>query len=265
MTTDFDERQKPMPDPLSATAQRLLHEAVQHSGRHTSVQFHGDFARTAAPRDEQPWLADLFHRGEVPFKLYLTLVMLTRKGPPHELYRDRPNYYFAEMLGYEDLEHEDTRPGAGTRRITRAITVLHKAGYVVRTQDPGGWPHLVVNHQRESAPRAPYITLPLELWSNGWVNVLSARALIVYITLRLVLAGKPDDEGAYVSPWERGRFHIKDDTWQRGLRELERHGLVTTMTGVRRADRWTHDRRKRTLHYLNNDRLELDRPAASAP
>lgn len=251
---------------VTVTAKRLLTEAVKNSGRRTTVQLAEDYARTQKPADTSTGLSELFALGEVPMKLYLTLVMLTRKAP-HELFRARPDHYWAEMLGYEELNDADPIPGAGTRRIKRAFKTLSAAGpkgasLVTRTPIPGHGAKITVPVHPPQPSRAPWITIPLELWSRGWINVLSARALFVYLCLRLVLAGKPDRDGAHVSTWDRSRFCMKDDTWQRGVKELEVLGLARSeeRDGVP-ADRWSTDLHRRKVYYLNNTFLaENDAP-----
>jgi hypothetical protein len=188
-------------------------------------------------------------------KVYLTLLMLTRK-PQHELFWEVPDHYWAELLGYEELNDADPIPGNGTRRIKRAMTALEKAGtsgtgLISRTAVRGHGAKIVVVHPPEPT-RAPFITIPLELWSRGWINVMSARALFVYLCLRLGLGGKPDKEGTQISSWDRERFAIKDDTWQRGIKELEALNLVWTDIDRVVVDRWRTDLHKRKVYYLNN-------------
>lgn len=249
---------------VTVTAKMLLGEAVKQSGRRTSVQFPSAFARIQEPGAVSTPLMDLFHRGEVPLKLYLTLVMLTRK-PPHEMFRARPDHYWAELLGYEELNDADPIPGKGTRRIKRALAALEKPGengatWLSRTAVPGHGSLIKVVHS-PSPMTAPWIGLPLELWSRGWINVMSARALLAYLCLRLILAGRDDDEGAHVSSWERERFAIKDDTWQRGVKELERLDLARSDTASVATNRWSTDLRTRKVYYLNNTYLkEHDSP-----
>ncbi len=241
---------------VTPTAMRLLEDAVKKSGRRSTVQLPEEFARTPGRTDADPMLADLFRRGELQLKLYLTLVMLTRKGPPHELFRMRPDHYFSEMLGYDELDDADPVPGPGTRRVRRAMAQLHSGGYIVRTAQRGRSPNIEVVHPPGSTTAAPYITLPLELWSQGWIIVLSARALFVYTCLRLMLAGKPDDQGAHVTTWDRRRMHVKDDTWQRGVKELELKNLVRTDKRRVVVDRWTTDLSLQKVYFLNNDYLK---------
>jgi hypothetical protein len=249
---------------VTVTAKRLLEDAVRKSGRHTTVQLAEEFARIQKPGGKSTGLSDLFALGEAPMKVYLTLVMLTRT-PPHELFMVRPDHYWAELLGYEELNEADPIPGKGTRRIKRAMTALEKAGpggtgLISRTAIRGHGAKIIVVHPPERT-RAPWITIPLELWSRGWINVMSARALFVYLCLRLVLAGKPDNVGTQVSSWDRERFAIKEDTWQRGIKELEALNLVWSDIDRVVVDRWSTDLHKRKVYYLNNTLLkENDSP-----
>jgi hypothetical protein len=248
---------------VTVTAKKLLVGAVKNSGRRSSVQLAGEFARIRKPGETSTGLSELFALGEVPMKVYLTLVMLTRK-PPHELFSVKPDHYWAELLGYEELNDADPIPGNGTRRIKRAMTALEKAGpggtgLISRTAIRGHGVKIGVVHP--PGEWAPWISIPLELWSRGWVNVMSARALFVYLCLRLVLAGKPDNEGTQVSSWDRERFAIKEDTWQRGIKELEALNLVWSDIDRVVVDRWSTDLHKRKVYYLNNAFLkENDSP-----
>ncbi|PBC36091.1 hypothetical protein CJ178_32320 [Rhodococcus sp. ACPA4] len=129
-------------------------------------------------------------------------------------------------------------------------------GWITRTPERGRGFKITVVHLPEPK-RAPWITLPLELWSRGWINVMSARALYVYLCLRLVLAGKPDSEGSHVSTSDRRRFAVKDDTWQRGMKELEALKLARSEITRVAEDRWTTDLRERKVYYLNSEFLKV--------
>ncbi|MGW5312895.1 hypothetical protein ACWEQ0_23805 [Nocardia thailandica] len=244
---------------VTVTAERLLTDAVKRSKRHSTVQLPREFARIHAPDQTETPLSQMFLRGEATMKVYFTLVLLTRKEP-HELYKPRPDHYWAEMLGYEELNDGDPIPGHGTKRIKRAMAVLQNSGpnaetpWVRRDRFPGKGYKIAVTHL--PATGAPYITIPIELWSNGWINVMSARALFVYLILRLILAGKGDDAGTHVSAADRKQHAIKDDTWQRGLKELERLGLARSEIGKSTESRWDSDLLTRKIVYLNNDYLQ---------
>jgi hypothetical protein len=240
---------------VTVTAKRLLEEAVKKSGRRSSLQLGEPFVRIQTPIETKTQLAYLYEQGEVAMKLYLTLLMLTRV-PPHEMYRIVPDHYWAEMLGYEELNEADPIPGNGTRRVKRAMATLAKPnGWIMRTRVPGRGYKITVIHPAEPK-RAPWIGLPLEFWSHGWINVMSARALFAFLLLQLVCAGKDDDHGAHVSSYDRQRFTIKDDTWQRGIKELEALGLVRSEMGDVAVDRWSTDLRERKVYYLLNSVLK---------
>ena len=240
---------------MTLTSAKLLADAVKSSGRRSTVQLAEEYARIKKPGQTSTDLADLFALGEVPMKLYLTLVMLTRK-PPHELFRPRPDHYWAELLGYEELNEADPVPGSGTRRVRRAFGKLATAGpdgtsLVSRTRQGSRGAIVAVPIHPPLPSQAPWITIPLELWSRGWMNVMSARALFTYLCLRLVLAGRPDGEGAQITPWDRERLAIKDDTWHRGVKELRQLGLVRSEVGRVTTSRWVTDLRERTLYFVN--------------
>lgn len=248
---------------LTVTAQQLLDKAVKLSGRRSTVQLPREFARIQNPTQTETPLSGMFARGEATMKVYLSLVLLTRR-PPHDLFRTFTDNFWAEMLGYEELNDADPIPGAGTKRIKRAMTALQKSGpdekthWISRVREPGKGYKIVVTHLPETG--APYITIPLELWSNGWINVMSARALFVYLILRLTLRGADDTASTHVSVADRKNHAIKDDTWQRGLKELETLGLARSESGKTAEDRWSNELLTRKIVYLNNDHVKSTSP-----
>jgi hypothetical protein len=245
---------------VTPTAKHLLEKAVKQSGRRSTVQLPAEFARVTKAGQSSTPLSRLFSEGEVAFKVYLTLVLLTRKEP-HELYRVIPDHYWAELLGYEELNPVEPVAGPGTRRVKRAMKALEKGGapdgngWITRTPERGRGFRFTVVHVPEPK-QAPYITIPIELWSRGWICVMSARALYVYLCLRLVLAGRKDSEGAHVSASDRKDLLVKDDTWQRGMKELEALGLARSEITRVAEDRWTSDLRERKVYYLKSDHLK---------
>jgi hypothetical protein len=241
---------------VTVTASRLLADVVRDSGRRSTVQIPESFARISDAGQASTPLSRLFLRGETALKLYLTLVLLTRK-PPHELFRSRTDAFWANLLGFEERSETSPGPGAGTRRVKRALAVLERdeapdGPLIHRRVERGRGPVLAVVPP-PGPMQAPYITLPLELWSRGWINVMSARALYVYVVLRLMFVSKAESDPVHVSVWERQRFAMSDDTWQRGVAELERLGLVRAEMAVVSADGWSTDRRPRKVLYLNRD------------
>ncbi|MFD0359956.1 hypothetical protein ACFQZZ_00630 [Nocardia sp. GCM10030253] len=246
----------------TVTADRLLRDAVKRSGRRSTVQLPGQFVRKVDPDQTRTPLSEMFEGGEAPMKLYLTLVLLTCAAP-HDLHDRAADHYWAEMLGYEEQDHTRLIAGAGTKRIKRAMRRLTGSGptantrWVARVREPGKGYKIEVTHLPRG--RAPYITVPLEFWSHGWIAVISARALFVYLILRLILAGKDDHAGTHVNGSDRGEYLIKDDTWQRGLKELEELHLVRTEIAKVVPDRWSNERIPRKVVYLNNEYLKTNR------
>lgn len=251
---------------VTVTSKRLLADVVKDSGRKSTVQIPERFARISESTQTSTPLSRLFVRGDVQLKMYLTLLLLTRK-PPHELFRPKADYYWANLLGYEERTEANPAPGAGTRRIRRALKALEAdtapdGPLIMRRVERGRGPVLQVIPPVGDTRTLPYITLPIELWSRGWINVMSARALFAYVCLRLMFVSKDDADSLHVSVWERERFCMTDDTWQRGVSELERLGLVESEIAPARADDWSSDRRPRKLLRLRRAFLEEnDSPA----
>lgn len=243
---------------VTVTAKRLLADVVRDSGRKSTVQMPESFARITDPGQKSTPLSRLFVAGEVQLKLYLTLVLLTRK-PPHELFRPKADYYWANLLGYEERTESNPAPGAGTRRIKRALKALEAdtvpGGPLIKRRVERGRGPVIQVVPPPGEMRPPYITLPIELWSRGWINVMSARSLYVYVCLRLMFVSKRDGDPVHVSVWERERFAMNDDTWQRGVAELERLGLIRSTIAPVEADAWSSDRRPRKILYLNQSFL----------
>lgn len=225
------------------------------------MQLPAQFVRKVDP--DQTWtpLSEMFEGGEAPMKLYLTLVLLTC-AEPHDLHYRAADHYWAEMFGYEDPYISGPVAGAGTKRIKRAMAKLTSSGpapntpWVARVREPGKGYKIEVTHLPPG--RAPYITVPLEFWSNGWIAVISARALFVYLILRLILAGKSDRACTHVSGSDRRDYLIKDDTWQRGLKELEDLRLVRTEIAKVVPGHWSNERIPRKVVYLNNEYLKTN-------
>ena len=257
-----------MPRRTETLSDYLLKGAVNESKRRSTVQLVEEFARTTKTTraGAVPPLADLLRMGEVPLRLYLTLVMMTAKpeenGVARPLHRETAPSHFAEMLGYDDLADGVNPPGAGTRRVQRAMEALRDKGYIELRKEPGHYPKIAVVHPGAgSDPTPPYITIPIEIWKNGWITALSARTLATYVALRLVTIGKEQGEGQHLPPYERDRFQLSPDTWQRGTKELAAKGLLEVRPGIveTRGLRSRH----RNVYYMNFDRVRYERPTDS--
>lgn len=241
----------------------LLRLAVNESKRKSTVQLAEEFARTTkeTPAGAEPALIRLFRMGEVALRLYLTLVMMTAKADDQTavrpLHRETAASHFAEMFGYDDMGDGQFPPGPGTRRVERALKKLDAEGFIKLTRDPGHHPKIAVVHPQQHHP--PYITLPIQLWSNSWITALSAPGLAVYVALRLVTVGKKQGEGRHVPPYEQARFGFSPDSWQRGTKNLTEQGLLEVRPGIveTRGLRSRH----RNVYHLNFDRVLESKPS----
>ncbi|WP_196770870.1 hypothetical protein [Mycobacterium colombiense] len=71
-----------------------------------------------------------------------------------------------------------------------------------------------------------------------------------------------EDLPQHVSPADRKAFANKDDTWQRGVKELEKLGLASSETGRSTTNRRSSDLRTHKIYYLNTSHLgDNDSPA----
>lgn len=251
---------------LSSAQLDLLSRMTSESGRRDTVQVAGVFAwsETGAPP-----LKELLGMGSVALKLYRTLVMATRQ-PLHELFRGTSAARLARMLGFDDSTFDDAS-SSGTRRVQRAIRQLDAKGFIERTPRKGQVDLIKVRHFADGADLSSssvrlmstqrgerYVTLPLNLWRNGWINLISVRGLAVYVALRRHCAGK-EDQPIHVSPHERSRgYQLSEDTWAGGLRDLEALGLVTRERG--NPDDRNLPSRERWLYTLHSELMATEPP-----
>ncbi len=203
--------------------------------------------------------------GSVRLRLYLSYLWLGA-APPHEL--TYPARAWAELL---DLDDPET---AGARRVADAvrwlernqfITVTNRAGApnIIRLLSDTGTgqdyetPGSAFNRLRGRKPEAAqihrYIQLPSQLWTSGWMAVLSPGALAMLLILRVQVGAKdPDTEEVWVAPdYAKKAFLLSEETRTRGLRELHDAGLLT----IRRRQLVAADsfdfRRFRNVYRLN--------------
>jgi hypothetical protein len=203
--------------------------------------------------------------GSVRLRLYLSYLWLGA-APPHELIY--PARAWAELL---DLDDPET---AGARRVADAVRWLEKNEFITVTNRAGApnvvrllsdtgsgkdyeTPGLAFNRLRRTKPEAAqihrYIQLPPELWTSGWMAVLSPAAIAMLIVLRVQVGAKdPDTEEVWIAPdYAEKAFLLSEETRTRGLRELQRAGLV----GIRRRQLVATDsfdfRRFRNVYQLH--------------
>ncbi|MGH3537538.1 MAG: hypothetical protein ACRDS0_27135 [Pseudonocardiaceae bacterium] len=232
-------------------ALELLRAAVTKSDREKQVPFGKPFLRTT--EGDTPPLARLIQGGrggEVRLKLYLTITMMATRRP-HDLLKPPPPYRWARLLAL-------TSP-TGSRRVSSNLRWLHtnkfieltpRAGHLplIRLLDPAGSGGPYVRPMEQGLR---YISLPLELWSQGWILELSATALALLMVIRDVQQGK--SLARYASRQDRDSYHLSPDTWTRASKELVCHELLE-IRRVPQGSEFDYER-MRNLFRVNTDRL----------
>lgn len=222
----------------------VMRSAVERSKRVSTVQLPIDFARN--PLEEPTPLKRIGSDGRgqgLRLKLYLSMTMLATREP-YDL-RPYPAAAYATMLGLDDPE------GQGARRVNQAQRWLRDHGFIQRIENGTHPPHIVLLPLAQQFDwNGRWITLPLGLWSNGWIHVLSGRALTIYVVLRELTGGRPDGDTA--DGRRKRQYGLSDETWARGTAELQELGLAEVARVIDRSDPFV--RRQPRLRY----RLEVD-------
>lgn len=244
------------------TARKLLRKLPRQFGRRAAVQFgkafvlggdeivNADGKPLSMPNGGTP--ISTLVGNEVAFKAYLTLVLMT-KTPPHELFRSRVFAELAEILGFEVLEPPEYRPGPGTRRVRRAMNQLHELDLIQMTVERSEF-SVKVAHMPEPET-APFISLPAQLWSNGWILMFKPPALAVYICLRFI--GARNSHPVALDFLDRGRTGLSDDTIARGVRQLRELGILDQRPGVI-EDRYHRRKPYPRALLIDDDRIVMD-------
>lgn len=230
-----------------------LRFASRRSGR-VSVALPREFARdTESPEPAPPLVQILRGKGEMRLKVYLTTLMAATRAP-HTTRNSA--YTLATMLGLGEGR-------AARRRIDEAYKGLVDLNLVAREANPGAITTTAVLHWSGSGREwqvpttaSPYISLPIELWKNGWIAALSGRAIAMLIVLRELTNGRSSDS-AWADGIRKAQYGLSADTWTRGCAELEDAGLLTTSTGIASS----HGLRRRRKSYT----LDMELLKASEP
>jgi hypothetical protein len=188
--------------------------------------------------------------GEVRLKLYLTLVWLGVRTP--WAVQDVPYSAWAQLFG---LPQPETN---GAHRIGDAVTWLEKHGFVVADRQQGRTTYLAPRREtgdedylppqfgedKKLLPGDGYFRVPRELWTMGWMSVLSGAGLTCLIILFDEGSGKDTgglrhegtnhdytDLGEFPTAWLSGsqlekRYRVSFDLWEKGLAELTEWGVV---------------------------------------
>ncbi len=215
------------------------------------------FARRADASQPRPWLARLVgadsgRAAEPRIKIVLTLLFLATED---EEFASRVQAAkWALLFGLDD---PDTQ---GARRVSAAVRWLSDEGFIDAKRGQGRAPRLQVRHESGDGPwtspvgrsgqKQPeadrYFQVDREFWANGWITVLSARAvaaLLIVLDATWALDGtryapKESPPGRRFNktialPWKHiteqslvEHYGVSRDLFDRGVNELIEWGVL---------------------------------------
>ncbi len=242
---------------LPAEPLRKLRLVADRSKRISSVRFPVEFVREQVT-GERPPLARLVRAGEVRLKLHLTLALMATRQP-YELREPPAAYWFASMLG---LSNHET---SGARRVGDALAWLEREHFIERTPRPGKTSKIkLLHHGSTSAAGGRYLQAPLDLWKQGWLLALPARAIGLYLVLKEATGGRADHD-AMLSGTRKAQYYLSDETWARGAKDLEDAGLLhVEETFARASSKDEYEPKRRRLRYTLLDSVIASPPGTPA-
>lgn len=242
---NFDELTDAEPDLVPDYQQAAASAARKHAGADSAAIRYRFIARQEAS-DPSPPLARILRGGggrggTTRLKLYLSLLWLARNRNLDRPVFSYPAQQLAALLG---LPH----PGdAGARRVQEALRWLAKENFVALDRRRGdvtrvhllddagtGLPYQPAGSLATRAPRRSqkereqhfYVQLDARFWTMGWITALSGAAIAMYLACLYEQRGQLD-EPVWISPrMGRARYHLSDETRNKGLRELTDQGLL---------------------------------------
>ena len=105
-----------------------------------------------------------------------------------------------------------------------------------------------------------YIKVPPELWTEGWMARLSSSALAMLLICITELQGQGDSEIYFDTDEFANRYQLSDALRRKGLRELERLGLIKHRVGVAQANVFV-TRRRRAIYTVLTPALKTQSDA----
>lgn len=221
-------------DFVSDEAVRRLGVLVSRSRRTAGARFEVGFVRREISGSSPP-LARLLRGGEVRLKLFLVLALKATRSP-YEIKELEQSSWLAVALGLDD-PHVN-----GARRVNSALRWLASNGFIERQGR-----QIKVLYPASTNATARYVKVPVELWSEGWLVSLSSAAIAVLIVLREVTGGRGP---SVIAGSRKDQYELSDETWAKGIEELERAGLGTAEEVFKSArDDEGYDSKRRRLEY----------------
>ncbi len=148
----------------------------------------------------------------------------------------------------------------GARRVSDALTWLADQKYVKLERKHGQPPTITLlspklTGTKHIRPKGVYVTVPVGLWREGWMPVLSARALTLLIILLDLQGGRRFTRSS--PPWlgtgQMLRYGISQDTWTRAQKELVSLGLLEVGKKSTTGLDWD---RARNTYWIDKTRLD---------
>ncbi|MEV8357449.1 hypothetical protein AB0P30_11585 [Micrococcus luteus] len=246
------------------TAERPPQEALDHiqkaidrAKRKSAVRLPTEFVRDRRAQNPKPPLAQMLRGGGHQLHTYLTILMKATKAP-HETKVTTGE--LAAML------HPEGVTESGKRKIASEIKKLEgpRPPMLQVKREPGRVPAVLVLHPDGSGKgwdanrlSSPYITLPIELWANGWILTLTPRALGLFVVLRDLTHGRSASETAWVDPIRKKQYGLSGDTWTRATNELKDAGLLTV---TQKVSSFYGEPRRRNIYTLHVDHMKSTKP-----
>jgi len=219
------------------------------SGRlgHRGTTVRWGFIQTPRSDDDRtprkPPLAQLISAskgGAMRTRLYLALLWTMGGGDERHMV-NWPARTFAELLDLKDPHR------LGERRVREAFRLFERLELLTINAQPGrpsilrlqredGSGETYTNPGDESRsvdwiferlpPEHYFVELPSTFWTQGWHVALDGPALAMLLVL-LRITNNGMKKGEFVSPRQRARYRLSDDTWSRGVSQLQAYGIVT--------------------------------------
>jgi hypothetical protein len=255
---------------VSLESSWALDRVIDRSQRTSGARLPASFARGDGGNATLSNLLRGGRGGTVRLKLYLSTVLLAGSTHTHEVHGrntvvDVSGATWARALALPDPS------GAGARRIADAQNQLANMKLIKLERRPGQAPKVKLLHPSGSGrawvePGAPYVRIPLEVWTRRWIWCLSGKELAVLIAILDLCGGKGRDGTSgpqALSGTHLRHYGMSDDTWRIGSKALENYGLIRTDSDVVRVDLESPRRRKR--YQLVPDALGAAAPIPRHP
>jgi hypothetical protein len=263
-----------LPDERSLRAAGLLADRLKRRPGRVRLSFIRSEESVPGP----PPLARMLRGGrggEVRLKLTLSLLWAAGGGDA----RHRTTYPARSWAALLDLPDPE---GNGQRRIRDAIDWLEEREFIKTEHQPGkptaiqllcedgsgrAYTDPADAYKRASAKAKQgelHVTLPDSFWTDGWIVMLSARAVAMLLVISAVTFSDTDWE--WVSPRiARSRYGISEDTWSRGIAELKARKIIEIRRRPVAIDDFDFRRLRNEYRVVRDDSRRIVFPAPPKP